>query len=385
MAIEVTKTWSSDGYNGLLDWLGKDKGTTTWAHPETTRAYVATAQISTNASLTSDNAIDQAIDTTSGRSHTTNADFMPWWYIDFGASNSVVCTRFGIIGQNHASNQPHRFGVYASVDGEHWTELYDSDGTNINQATWTSFAVSDTTKYRYFMIRGNGLYTDSSSNQYLILGDVEIWGEYHDVAADTGQVFGAPSNGAGWTGLFEWLGQNKTGIDDTAWAHPETSRSLVTTSQSTVHSGLVSENAINHDLFTSGRAHTTNVAGSWWKVDLGSGNTFRMDAFGLFASVGSEPRNFRMEGSNDDSAWTEIYDVPDGSTGPAAYGWFLAETAGAGASEAYRYFRITQYGTNLDGNNYFAIGSIEFYGEWNPSAGGGGGGAAGSMLILGAG
>lgn len=369
MAIEHSIAWATNGYNGLIDWLGENKVGDTFANPDTVRGYVTTSQISNQSgSLTADKAIDQATGTSSNRSHTTNAAHCPWWVIDFGASNSVAATRIGIIGQASAGNHPKNTHIQGSVDGAVWNELVNLGGTAVANNTWTSWAVTDTTPYRYFRIRHVNNPGDSSSNNYLVLGDVEIWGDYHDTpASSSGDVTFTKFPGLGWSGLFEWLGQNKSA---SAWAHPETSRALVVTSMSTTQASYTTHGALDHVLNDASASHSQNVAGSWWKVDLGSGNLFKLTALALWGRTANNPRNFKVEGSLDDSVWDELYDVPNGSTGPTSGAWSAYDMDTA--TDAYRYFRITQYGVNSAGGdvsneNYLAIGALEFYGVWNPT------------------
>ncbi len=194
MAIETTINHTSDGYNGLLDWLGRNKGAGSWQHPETSRGFVSTSQSSTLAGLGSDNGIDHANDTTSGRTHTQNVAFS-WWMIDFGASNSVKVTRLGILGQNYHANQPKYYKYQGSINGVDWTDLNASGGSQIPPNGWESYTITDATRWRYIRVIFYNSPGDSSGQNYLILGDFEVWGEYHDIGADED---GTPTGGDTW-------------------------------------------------------------------------------------------------------------------------------------------------------------------------------------------
>ena len=377
MAIEHTIEWSADGYNGLIDWLGENKVGDAFANPDTTRGFIDATQITNQSgTLVAAKALDQATGTTSNRSHTTNPHGA-WWQLDFGVGNAIGVRRIGIIGQSATSNQPRYFVVLGANSDGVWHELASAENVGPTNAAWWSVAVTDDSPYRYIRILGSRSPMDSSSNNFLVLGDVEIWGDYHDSAAPEAEstTFVA-EGGRGWRGLFEWLGQNK---QMGAWSHPETSRSLCVTSMSVVQAPYTSHGCIDHNFSEDSTAHSTNAAGSWWKVDLGAGNLFKLVTLALYGRSAYNPRNFRVEGSFDDSAWVELYDVPDGSTGPTSATW--STHAMDVATTSYRYFRITQYGANSNPGafeNYLTLNGLEFYGEWNPT----GGGAAGSGMML---
>lgn len=367
MGVEINRPWTTNQFDGIIDYLGKDKNVSgTFQNPDTVRGYVdATQSSDQSGSLTADKALDQLTATASNRSHTTSMEG-PWWMIDFGPDNAVALERFGIKGQASSGNHPRYFVILgANADGI-WHELAYADNAGPTNNAWWSVAITDPTAYRYIKILGTRNPMDSSSNSYLVLGDVEMWGDYHDAATAAADPVFVAGTGRGWRGLFEWLGQNKT---MGAWAHPETSRALITTSMSAVLATHTSHGALDHGFATT--SHSENTEGSWWKVDLGSGNLFRLDAVALFGRSLYNPRNWKIEGSLDDSAWDELYDVPDGSTGPTDDTWSVYEmdTATAG----YRYFRLTQYGPNSTPGtleDYLAFDSIEFYGEWDVEAAG---------------
>ena len=362
MAIEHSIEWSADGYNGLIDWLGENKVGDAFANP-VTLGYVTASQSTTFSGAVASRALDQVIDVTSGRSHTENVDGS-WWQADFGAGNAVGVRRVGIIGQDYSLNHPRYFVVLGSNGDGVWHELASAEDVGPAQAAWWSVAVTDDSPYRYIKILASRDDADSTGNEYMILGDVEIWGDYHDAAAPAAAYpLVTADSGRGWRGLFEWLGQNKTAG---AWLHPESGRSLVVTSQSTTYTTYVSGNAINHSFAgtAGGMTHTDNVVNSWWKVDLGLDNLFRLDALALYGKGAHLPRNFRVEGSLDDSTWVEVYDVPNATTGPELDAWFVTDMDVT--TTEYRYFRVTMYGASASGFFPLTIGSLEFYGGWNP-------------------
>lgn len=370
--------WSSDGYNGLMDWLGKDKGTTTWAHPETTRSLVTTAQSSTLSGMVSSRALNQATDTSSGRSHTTDTEQLPWWYMKL--TDAVITpTHFSVRSQNHNNGMETKFLVEGSLDGVSWDVLGETATTVTNNA-WYSLAVADAGPYQYFRIMRY------EASAHLIIGEVEVWGEYDDTVPSAGYAGDAEfayNPEGGHNGLIQWLGSDKD--FDNGYSNPDTNSGdgidLITSSLSGQLNLYYSYKAFNRSYADAERAHSTNVENSWWKIDVLEGNTFKPTGLVIQSGVlGTNIRNFRVEGSNNDSDWTELYDVPDDSTGPDQGGdRFPIDLSSA--STGYRYLRIYQYGLDSsDSTQYVTIGNIEFYGTFNPTASPGGSESAASSL-----
>lgn len=141
---------------------------------------------------------------------------------------------------------------------------------------------------------------------------------------------------------------------ETAWTP-----AYYTATQSSTWSIGAADKATDGDYSDAGASHTTNEIGAWWKADFGAGHTMTLTHFGMIGRLtsGYHPRNFTVQGSNDDSAWNDLLvvtgDGPDGGT------WYSAAVAGAGA---YRFIRILETGVNAHGDYYLVIGELEFWG-----------------------
>jgi hypothetical protein len=109
----------------------------------------------------------------------------------------------------------------------------------------------------------------------------------------------------------------------------------------------------------TGSTHTQNTANSWWKADFGSGREFTITRVGMVGrnDAGLHPRNWKVQGSNNDSDWTDLLTVTD--DGPSQNTWYSSAIADA---DAYRYIRIYMTGANNSGSNFMTIGEIEFWG-----------------------
>jgi len=109
-----------------------------------------------------------------------------------------------------------------------------------------------------------------------------------------------------------------------------------------------------------GDSHTGNAASSWWKMDLGVGHTLLPTRVGLNGRVSANnynPRNFKIQGSTDNSNWVDLLVVTN--NGPSSGAWWSAPITGA---SAYRYIRLLQTGANQFGDNHLVLGDIEFWG-----------------------
>lgn len=383
----TTLSYTSAGYDGIFDWLGKEKGTLSWAHPETSRGHVVSYQSSDFGGLLSANAFDQ-LSTDSDRSHTANyvGSYLMW---DFGENNAVQITDWALRTPATGDNNPKNFVLEARVEGGDWVTIFTDDGTIVsgtNANTWFSkTGITDTTFYRFFRMRSTGV--SWGSQNYMMTGGVEIWGTYSDEFAPqvTGEFWidGIPPlgfRGETYDGIMQWLGTDKGGEE--VWSHPETTHSLVTTSQSTTHAGLSAHNAFDHDLeIAAGRTHTTNVAFSWWKADFGVGNAVRLTQFMLQMqnNTAQNPLTYNIEGSNNDSDWTVLasqdYAATNSETGQKDI-----QLSSIADTTAWRYIRVYQTDTNRDATNYLTIGEVEMWGSYNATldslgTGGGGSGA----------
>lgn len=167
-------------------------------------------------------------------------------------------------------------------------------------------------------------------------------------------------------GVCYWLGTTEGA---SVWANPHTAGRL-TVVKSSVDGGT---EAMLVDR-TSNDISTGNLANSFIGVDLGFGNSLKVNAYTIRnrASFTTESlRNWKLQGCNsvasnsvadwNAAAWTDL-DTKTGNTAIsslAQWGVFpITLTA------AYRYLRILQTGANSNGSNYLCMGEFEFYGKF---------------------
>ena len=374
----TTIPYSTSGYNGLFDWLGKDKGTTTWAHPETTRAHCVTScqRDYTSAGYESENALNQgSSDFIAGNGYVLNT-VADDWAVDFGADATVTLTHLAIKGRTSGSNRPSNFIVQGSRTGAYWeTLLTVSSDTSIGSGTWGDFAVTDAPACRLIRIVVTGPDQSVTSN-VLEFADIEFYGSYVDgVGASTPTSLyldrftgeDIVSVGAGFRGLVGLV--NRGG-----WPVADATPSTITATSSSTYGSEGPDEAVDED--AANRFASNSEANPWFKIDAGSGEAWLVEEMALHAKTGP-PSNFTIHGSNNDSDWDELLVVT--SDPPPANDWnyYTIET-----DTRYRYFRLT-----MNDTGYLIFTAIEFYGfSGEPfELGGGGGGAAGGVLVLGAG
>jgi len=151
------------------------------------------------------------------------------------------------------------------------------------------------------------------------------------------------------------------------WTNPQSVTAAVLVTASGVLGGSEEQPIALTDRVAS-HVYTTNVANSWFKFDFGSyGGTPRtlvVTAY-TFRSrtgfTGDFPTQWKLEGSNDNSAWTVI-DGPRSVSITSQNQWLT--TSVAGQVTGYRYLKWTSTAASTGSNNYFVSGEMEFYGTF---------------------
>lgn len=358
----TTITFSTGGFNGLLDWLGKDKGTTTWANPDTTRGYVTVGGFPLlSGSHLPYNAVDQTTNYVIG--DTVYGPFMSYLCFDFGGPY-VKANHVGWLHRSGVSENMTSVKLEASLDGWAWTELGDLSFGD-NAGTWENAAVTNSTYYRFYRFIPDAL-SNSTADYAIVVDDVEFYGDYDDslTAGAASALANIPLYKDAYAlggGILSWLGNGKDWV--TTWSNPDTGLGVVSTSQSSTIGGMTSERALTADAeISTGRSHTDNIAGSWWKVDFGTTNPVVVSDAAIRAhNFGSNlPRNFKLQGSNDDSNWDDLATVT--GDGPAQKSWY--HMANIDSETEYRYLRILSTGADSSGGNYLILAGFEVWGTY---------------------
>lgn len=165
-------------------------------------------------------------------------------------------------------------------------------------------------------------------------------------------------------GVCYFIGTNYGAV---SWVNPQSVSLPVTVTASGILGGTEEQPIALTDRVPS-HVYTTNVANSWFKFDFGSfdsvARTLVVTAY-TFRSrtgfTGDFPTQWKLEGSNDNSAWTVI-DGPRSVSITTQNQWLT--TAVAGQVTGYRYLRWTSTAASTGSNNYFVSGEMEFYGAF---------------------
>lgn len=117
--------------------------------------------------------------------------------------------------------------------------------------------------------------------------------------------------------------------------------------------------AENGDVVQGGESHTTAAASRWWKADFGANDVVltKFAMAGRDGASGLYPRNWKVQGSNDDVAWTDLATVV--GAGPSSGTWYSVTITDA---TAWRYVRVLQTGNNSGGTTHLVIGAVEMWG-----------------------
>jgi hypothetical protein len=145
-----------------------------------------------------------------------------------------------------------------------------------------------------------------------------------------------------------------------AWVNPHTA-GLAVVSRSSVIDGTNAEIVDRAISYTT----TDNIVGEWIKIALPTGVTLVVTDYsiqnGSNGSFSNTPRNWIVEGSNDDSTWTTIDTKVNDTSIAFALGAWSHFILGA-TPAAYRYFRFKTTGPNNAGLSYLQVGEIQLYG-----------------------
>jgi len=110
------------------------------------------------------------------------------------------------------------------------------------------------------------------------------------------------------------------------------------------------------------QAFSTSSSGdNWIKIDLGPTRTLAVNKYTLRnrGEGGWHIRNWNLQGSNDNTTWTNIDERTNDSTISSGGAWGAFDTPLSGA---FRYLRVIMTGNNSSGNRELTICEYEFYG-----------------------
>jgi len=165
-----TKTYASDGYNGIFNWLGTDGETVAYGNPD--GSYYTASQVSNQdgtriATMATNHSI-----TPNNETHTAQVAGA-WWKADFGIYD-VTPTRVMIAGRSADGHHPRWWSVHGSTNNSDWDTLYTATAVGPNDGTTFSATIAGASAYRYLRIYQNDV--NSNGGLFLVMGDLEFWG-----------------------------------------------------------------------------------------------------------------------------------------------------------------------------------------------------------------
>lgn len=248
-------------------------------------------------------------------------------------------------GAGTANAHPNAFVLEGSNDNSAWTTLStvtSSGFTTLNQ--WANFSASGSTPFQYIRLRQTGQSTNSY-NQF-IFAEIEFWGTLYTDAEPHGDSHPWNYRFNKQDGLLSYGG------------------TTLTVSGSAAGSAANLKDGSKSTSWASG-----NSLNSWARADAGSGNTITVRQYTLrprHDALGQFPRGWKIQGSNDASAWTDMHTVTlnseSGTVGQQVAKTTVFEIPTADIAP-FRYVRILNTELNYLNQNYMAFSEIEFYGD----------------------
>lgn len=160
-------------------------------------------------------------------------------------------------------------------------------------------------------------------------------------------------------GLFHYLGTNG---DTVAFVNPATNGKVIVSALTSYSGALGPENVTDRGAGLYHSAYPGDGPGQWIAWDLGT-NRFEPSRYTLRARGDTPahlPRSWKLQGSDDGAAWTDLDTVTDDARLNAVGVWGAFDVEASGTT--YRYLRLLQTGPSSDGLHYLSLGEIELYG-----------------------
>jgi hypothetical protein len=326
-----------------------------------------------------------------------------WWLFDFGAGNEKIINKFRVKNDGVWQVPTGGLGWWmeGSNNGTGWTEIWDtykSRGSYTSANGWTPwFTFVNATPYRYYRLCWDGDVSQTDS-AYINIWEIQM---VEAVPIDNLSVIpGTLLNdlrtvcyidGDGSASDSVWLDSdlasgtvssiyglkfvdgkvqpnqvdpNPHGVTNSSTTNgvPIQSGDGAATASSTYNDGSSQAwRAANHS--TSGYWMTDNLGqggvvdpvNAWWKIDLGEGQEKQFNRFRWHVRLDfSPPRRWKIQASNNNSDWTDLYTVyvsQDFTAGAGWTSWFDFSN-----TTEYRYYRFFVISTD----SYIIVNEFEF-------------------------
>jgi hypothetical protein len=359
----IAATYSFDGdSNGVFYLLGSNFRTGTWVNPASAGRLLVTYNPGINGSFGTVDA-REIVDRTTARIDLTNTSATPYFIFDLGYGRSLVMNKFSYRWRTD-DNQfvPKSWTVAGSNDQTNWTTLLTVTNATVVLGGWKTDDVLLSGAFRYFRFQQTA---SVNATNFFTAAEVEIYGlfNYTEDISPRPPYEATYSADGDANGVIYYIGTKERTL---AFANPQ---SFAVNPLAVTASGVLGGSEDPITALTdrnTGHFYTTNVANSWVKFDFGD-RKLLVKAYSYRARTGFTgdfPTAWKLEGSNDDTNWTQI---DSRSVSITAQNQWLT-TAVSGQQVAYRYLKWTQTATNSSPGgsnpNAFVFGEAEFYGTF---------------------
>lgn len=233
---------------------------------------------------------------------------------------------------------PKDWVLYGSNDGITWDVLQTVTNSGINSTyTWYSFDITPPSiAYSQFKLD----ITATSNGSSVRLNEIELYGELSQVSGLTFYEEGSP-DGTGTKGYFYYRGTHDANGDPRAWVNPVGNG--ITQTVSSQPWGQLGLHITDRNLST--RWATDGGTNAWSKWDLGVGKSLVVSGFYMAGyPTYSSSAWFKLQGSNDDTNWTDLYVLPSPYT--VDQWWIKSFGCNQGVTDAFRYIRFLTSSTS---------------------------------------
>jgi hypothetical protein len=195
------------------------------------------------------------------------------------------------------------------------------------------------------------------------VGGNQIQGSPFAVHVSAGVRFAYSGTPFGTDGVLHWIG---TGEGARAYANPHGADGGVVAAIYLIEPNYSDPRRfVQHVCDGNNNTTTNNTPNSWMSVDLGAARRLAVNHYCLrhgHINGSHVLRNWRLEGSNDNTAWVVLKSHTDDQALALAAFSTAAWPVTPPTAEGFRHFRIIQFGKSASGNDYLMCAGIELYG-----------------------
>lgn len=161
---------------GIIDWIGRGAGRQDWQNPH------ASGDVVVSASSLCKGALADLLSTQENELWSNDVP-ASWFCLDFGPKRTIIASHYTLRhGGNYRADSLRNWDIQGSEDGWKWEVLHSHRHDNSLSgpfaiASW-EFPENNSKRYRYFRCLQLG--HNSSSRNFLVLSNIELYGKLFD-------------------------------------------------------------------------------------------------------------------------------------------------------------------------------------------------------------